>query len=80
MFNNNNEVAKVTGTHWCSSEKFPDLHPMVPFVDVMLDDDDSRPPKITLKVRIDPSLGDEHSNLMKEGGEARRLAWTVFTV
>jgi hypothetical protein len=57
-----NEDIKVVGTRR-AGEKFPDLHPSVPFVDVSSDDDDSGPPKVTLKVRIDPALGDERSNL-----------------
>ena len=60
----NNKEVKVTGT-CCAGEKFPDLHLVVPFVDVASEDDDSRPPKVTLKVRIDPALGDERSNLTK---------------
>jgi hypothetical protein len=39
------------------------LHPSVPFVDVASEDDDSGPPKVSLKVRIDPASGDERSNL-----------------
>jgi hypothetical protein len=57
-----NEDIKVVGTRH-ASEKFPDLHLSVPFVDVSSDDDDSGPPKVSLKVRIDPALGDERSNL-----------------
>jgi hypothetical protein len=61
------EVKKVTGTrHTNAGEKFPDLHLVVPIVDVLSDDDGSRTTKITLKVRIDPALGEEeHSNLIK---------------
>jgi hypothetical protein len=57
-----NEDLKVVGTRR-TGEKFPDLHPSVPFIDVSSDDDDSGPFKVSLKVRIDPALGDECSNL-----------------
>jgi hypothetical protein len=52
---------QVAGTRR-AGEKFPDLHPVVPFVENVPDDDDTRP-QVTLKVWIDPALGDERSNL-----------------
>jgi hypothetical protein len=60
------DKVKVTRTH-CTGEKFQDLHLAVPFVDVMSDDNDFRPPKVTLKVvvRINPALRDECSNLTR---------------
>jgi hypothetical protein len=58
------QEVKVTGTRR-AGKKFPDLHPSVPFVDVTSKDDDSGPPKVSLKVRIDPASGDECSNLTK---------------
>jgi hypothetical protein len=47
-----------------AGEKFPDLHPVVPFIQIVPDDDENGPNKqVTLKVRIDPFLGDDWSNL-----------------
>jgi hypothetical protein len=40
------------------------IQAMVPFVEVILEDDDSRP-QVTLKVCIDQALGDKCSNLTK---------------
>ena len=56
------DEVKVTGTRR-AGEKFPDLDPVVPFVEAVAADDDSGVPKVALKVRIDPSKGDERSNL-----------------
>jgi hypothetical protein len=56
------EDVKVTGTR-CAGKKFLDLDPVVPFVEAVASDDDSGPPKVTLKVRIDPAGRDECSNL-----------------
>jgi hypothetical protein len=56
--NKNVSEVQVTGTHR-AGEKFPDLHPVVPFVEVTPADDDSGPTKVTLKVHIEPALGDE---------------------
>ena len=59
------DEVKMTGT--ChSGEKFPDLNPVVPFVDVVASDNDSGVPnKVALKVRIDPAKWDERSDLTK---------------
>lgn len=57
-----NKDIKVVGTRR-AGEKFSDLHPTLSFVDVSSEDDDSKPPMVSSKVRIDPALGDDHSNL-----------------
>jgi hypothetical protein len=78
-----NKEVKVTGTH-CAGEKFLDLHPLVPFVDVTSEGDDSGPPKVSLKVRIHPTLGDDCSNLTEIKMEMledlhRQSTWYVHT-
>jgi hypothetical protein len=64
-----------------------DLHPVVPFVDVTSEDDDSGPPKVSLKISIGLALGNDRSNLTKikmemledlHGG-GHQSAWYVHT-
>jgi hypothetical protein len=64
MSDKKKDKVKVIRTHH-AIERSLDLHPAVPFVGVSFDDsNDSRPHKVTHKVRIRPALlGDEHSNL-----------------
>jgi hypothetical protein len=63
--NKNISEVQVTGTHR-AGKKFPDLHLVVPFVEVTPVDDNFGPPKVTLKVsRIDLTLGGECFNLTK---------------
>jgi hypothetical protein len=70
---------KVTGTPHTGEKILA-----VPLINVTSNDDDSGPPKVTLKVWIDPALGDERSNLTEIKMEMledlhRQSAWYVHT-
>ncbi len=56
------EDVKVVGTRR-PGEKFPDLDPVVPFVEIPPASDEAGVSKVSLRVRIDPAKGDERSNL-----------------
>ena len=58
----NQEDLKVLGTRR-PGEKHPDLDPAVPFVEVPPASDEAGPAQVALRVRIDPTKGDERSNL-----------------
>jgi hypothetical protein len=56
------EELKVIGTRR-PGEKHHDLDPVVPFVEEPLASDEAGVAKVSLRVRIDPTKGDERSNL-----------------